>query len=229
MIHCFEDVKLFQEKFAVPMPSDLTLLNDEAYNFRVGFLQEEKNEFVFSHKENDFVGCIDALLDEVYVACGTSLMMGVDSVLWNDTSIELMVNEDPEVSNTFNINTDEPYPRTPTFLPWDQYNQAVSNMNFQLNKFVNDHYHKDILACTKDMCTLVLTCYDIALRMGLNYLSFMEMWTDVQRANMTKVRATDSSQSKRKTSLDVIKPEGWIGPDGGRILDVRYPGWKERL
>jgi predicted HAD superfamily Cof-like phosphohydrolase len=46
-----------------------------------------------------------------------------------------------------------------------------------------------------------------------------ELWDDVQAANMRKERAaTDGSNSKRGSALDVIKPEGWVGPDGASIL-----------
>jgi len=45
------------------------------------------------------------------------------------------------------------------------------------------------------------------------------LWNEVQRANMSKVRASSESQSKRGSSLDVIKPEGWRGPDIQGVLD----------
>lgn len=48
---------------------------------------------------------------------------------------------------------------------------------------------------------------------------FQQLWDDVQRANLAKERAAaDGSNSKRGSSLDVIKPEGWQGPQTGRIL-----------
>lgn len=46
-------------------------------------------------------------------------------------------------------------------------------------------------------------------------------WDEVQRANMTKVRAQSAGESKRGTSLDVIKPEGWTPPDIELILGSR--------
>jgi predicted HAD superfamily Cof-like phosphohydrolase len=40
-----------------------------------------------------------------------------------------------------------------------------------------------------------------------------EMWTRVQRANLTKVRATsDGKNSKRKSGFDVVKPIGFVSP-----------------
>ena len=46
---------------------------------------------------------------------------------------------------------------------------------------------------------------------------FGEAWHRVHQANMRKMRASHASQSKRGTSFDVIKPEGWIAP---KLLDL---------
>lgn len=45
-----------------------------------------------------------------------------------------------------------------------------------------------------------------------------QLWGDVQRANMTKMRATEATQSARGTTYDVVKPPGWRGPDTDEIL-----------
>lgn len=58
--------------------------------------------------------------------------------------------------------------------------------------------------------------------MGTAYLHgypWQNLWQEVQRANLTKERAHRAMQSKRGTSLDVIKPEGWRGPDIVRVLE----------
>lgn len=46
-------------------------------------------------------------------------------------------------------------------------------------------------------------------------LPFDEAWAEIQRANMSKERATgaDDPRSKRGHALDVVKPEGWKAPD----------------
>ena len=47
-------------------------------------------------------------------------------------------------------------------------------------------------------------------------------WDEVQRANMTKVRAqADGSNSRRLSSFDVVKPPGWTPPRIGEVL-MRY-------
>lgn len=50
-----------------------------------------------------------------------------------------------------------------------------------------------------------------------------EGWDRVQQANMNKVRASDASESKRGTSFDVVKPDGWMPPDIAGLL--RKYGW----
>lgn len=51
-----------------------------------------------------------------------------------------------------------------------------------------------------------------------------EGWRRVQKANMAKVRAAaDGSDSKRSSSFDVVKPEGWQAPDIEGLL--RDWGW----
>lgn len=50
-----------------------------------------------------------------------------------------------------------------------------------------------------------------------------EGWTKVQEANMKKVRATSAAESKRGSSYDVVKPEGWTAPDINAVLE-RW-GW----
>ena len=120
-----QSVKDFHEKFGVPMHSTPTILDTETFNFRYKFMKEELDEFVASYIDGDLEGMADALIDLVYVAQGTALMMG---------------------------------------LPWSP------------------------------------------------------LWEEVQRANMNKVRATDASQSKRGSALDVIKPEGWVGPNFKGLL-----------
>lgn len=119
----FQDVRDFHDKFQVPMASKPTLLDDDTYNFRLGFMQEELREYVSSHHDNDLATAFDSLIDLVYVAYGTAQMMGCTPAMWD------------------------------------------------------------------------------------------EMWAAVQRANMSKVRATSASESKRGTALDVVKPAGWTSPD----------------
>ncbi len=45
-------------------------------------------------------------------------------------------------------------------------------------------------------------------------------WNAIQIANMSKERSTNNdSRSKRKHSLDIVKPAGWTGPNHKDIMD----------
>jgi predicted HAD superfamily Cof-like phosphohydrolase len=48
---------------------------------------------------------------------------------------------------------------------------------------------------------------------------WQEGWDAVQTANMQKVRATTAEESKRGSTLDVVKPMGWTPPDIAAILE----------
>jgi predicted HAD superfamily Cof-like phosphohydrolase len=44
-------------------------------------------------------------------------------------------------------------------------------------------------------------------------------WDEVQRANMSKVRAApDGSDSVRGSAFDVVKPPGWVAPDLEHVI-----------
>lgn len=58
-----------------------------------------------------------------------------------------------------------------------------------------------------------------------------QLWDDVQRANMAKVRVqtTEVADSERGGKYDVVKPPGWMPPDAGMILTsvgFTVAGWK---
>jgi predicted HAD superfamily Cof-like phosphohydrolase len=52
----------------------------------------------------------------------------------------------------------------------------------------------------------------------LQGLPFAEGWNRVHTANMAKVRAERSEDSKRGSTFDVVKPEGWTAPDLSDLL-----------
>jgi len=60
---------------------------------------------------------------------------------------------------------------------------------------------------------LVYVAQGTALFMGINPAQWDAGMRAVHNANMEKVRATCPSESKRDTDLDVIKPNGWVGPE----------------
>jgi predicted HAD superfamily Cof-like phosphohydrolase len=49
-------------------------------------------------------------------------------------------------------------------------------------------------------------------------LPFGKAWTEVQKANMSKIRAKDTT-GKRGTAFDVVKPKDWKAPNIERIIE----------
>ena len=60
---------------------------------------------------------------------------------------------------------------------------------------------------------LTYVAYGTALFLGVDPGQWHAGMAAVQKANMSKERAESATQSKRGSAFDVIKPEGWTGPE----------------
>lgn len=79
-----QDIKDFHEKFKLEYSSPPRQLPQDLYLFRVKFLSEELNEYCIALAENNKVGQLDALVDLIYVALGTSYLHGFNfTEAWN--------------------------------------------------------------------------------------------------------------------------------------------------
>lgn len=85
-------------------------------------------------------------------------------------------------------------------------------MQEELDEFEEASLCSDRAKMFDALLDLAYVVYGTALFMGISPTQWEAGMAAVQKANMSKVRATDDS-SKRGTSLDVIKPEGWVGPE----------------
>ena len=85
----------------------------------------------------------------------------------------------------------------------------------ELTEFGLAAENNDLPGMADALVDLVYVAMGTAYMMGLPW---QQLWNEVQRANMSKVRADDETQSKRGSSLDVIKPAGWVGPDIKGVL-----------
>ena len=77
----FKDIVDFHEKFEIPKLDKPGFPSNEMMQFRLAFLAEELEEFSMANKANDIEGVFDALIDLVYVALGTAVIMGLP---WNE-------------------------------------------------------------------------------------------------------------------------------------------------
>ena len=80
----------------------------------------------------------------------------------------------------------------------------------ELNEFITAHAEGDMAGVADALVDLVYVAHGTAAMMGIPWFP---VWSEVQRANMSKIRAQDASESKRGSALDVIKPFGWVAPD----------------
>jgi len=79
------DVRVFHQKFGIPMALAPSFLDVRTRNYRVDFMQEELDEFYDACEKKDLAGAADALVDLVYVAHGTALMMGLPwQKIWDE-------------------------------------------------------------------------------------------------------------------------------------------------
>jgi len=90
----------------------------------------------------------------------------------------------------------------------------VTNKKFR-DDFLEEEFEEYRSAKTlEDAFDALIDIVYVAL--GTAYLfgfDFNEGWRRVHEANMRKVRAKSSKESKRGSSYDVIKPEGWQPPN----------------
>ena len=79
----YTDVSKFLKKMNIATNKQPALLTDENVKMRYRHLMEESEELITAHNDQDLEGCVDALIDVVYVALGTAKMMGVSTEQWN--------------------------------------------------------------------------------------------------------------------------------------------------
>jgi predicted HAD superfamily Cof-like phosphohydrolase len=112
----------------------------------------------------------------------------------------------------FHIKFGVPLAGAPSFLDREANEFRVKFMQEELDEFKEDYANGDMLKAADALVDLVYVAMGTASMMGLPW---QQLWDEVQRANMSKVRASgaDDARSVRKSALDVVKPEGWKGPD----------------
>lgn len=96
----------------------------------------------------------------------------------------------------------------------------------ELHELLRSHRDKDLPGIADALVDLVYVALGTAHFYGI---PFDEVFAEVQRANMSKERATGAGdpRTKRKSAFDVVKPAGWIPPDITGILNragLRFGG-----
>lgn len=107
----------------------------------------------------------------------------------------------------------------PNLLDDDLYEFRHKFLQEELDEFMDAHRRADLADAADALIDLVYVAMGTAHFMGLPW---QELWDEVQRANMAKVRSASAEESAassgRHHSFDVIKPPGWTPPNIEGVL-----------
>lgn len=101
-------------------------------------------------------------------------------------------------------------PDKPIELDDDTYDFRVKFMTEELTEYQDAWNQADMEGQLDALVDLVYVVLGTAYMQGFN---FYEAWRRVHEANMKKVRAQNADESKRGSTLDVVKPEDWLPAD----------------
>lgn len=211
----YDDVKQFHDKFGMVTPPSFLHFPVDLYEFRVKFFHEELDEYVESHATQDLPTAIDSLIDLVYITCGTALLHGLPSSIFDPETIGA---ELPAVVNL------ELFKKPPTLLAIESHQELVTNITEAINLYRVGYTRISELAISTALSNIFYHSLYGALQMGFDQKRWDMMWDDVQRANMSKERAVRADQSKRGSTYDVIKPIGWVAPRSEEMIELMLQG-----
>lgn len=115
----------------------------------------------------------------------------------------------------FDLHASDIYPG-PVEVPEEVLDFRVKFLEEELEEFKKGRAEGDHEQMFDALLDLVYVAMGTAHFLGYPW---EDGWDEVQMANMAKVRAAkDGSNSKRGSSFDVVKPEGWQPPQIGQVL-----------
>ena len=109
-----------------------------------------------------------------------------------------------------------PISKTPAPLTPELLRFRVNFMLEEISEYEKAALNGDLEGQLDALVDLVYVALGTAY---LQRMPFNTAWERVHEANMKKVRAEHADQSKRGSSFDVVKPEGWKPP---RHTDLVY-------
>lgn len=108
----------------------------------------------------------------------------------------------------------------PHLLPPSLMQFRFDFMKEELDEINEAYIARDLAGVADGLIDLVYVVMGTAYMMGLPW---KRLWDAVHSANMKKVRVEKATDSKRGSTYDVVKPEGWLPPDIEGIL-TNYKG-----
>ena len=103
----------------------------------------------------------------------------------------------------------------PIHLTRRKLHERVECLQEELGEFNEACQKQDLEAQVDALIDLIYFALGTLVMLGIKPFLFKRLWNDVQRANMAKVRG----KTQRGHAVDVCKPEGWLPPQGRKILD----------
>ena len=106
-----------------------------------------------------------------------------------------------------------PQPIKPQLLSPDAFDFRLRFLQEELDEFVRSHEAGDLEGAADALIDLAYVTIGTAIFMGLPW---QHLWNEVQVANLAKKRGTNAKRGSFQA--DLIKPEGWRGPDIAGVL-----------
>lgn len=91
----------------------------------------------------------------------------------------------------------------------------------EVREFQEAYERGDLYEALDALVDIVVVAYGTAILMGVREDLWNQLWDDVHRANMSKVRGKTS----RGVGNDLVKPVGWIPPRTRSIVDDYIATW----
>lgn len=190
----FKDVVAFQEKFGLVVDK----LEPADFLLRHQLMTEEYAEMVLAFRSGDLPEFADALGDLRYVVCGTAALLGI---VIPDSDYGISYKEKPSLLDERN------------FLYYQgRLMRSLSDAAIRYAWMTQTGGDTSGIAAA-----LVHADESVSVLARLSYIPMGKVHAAIHAANMGKVRAS-STDNKRKSAFDVIKPPGWKPPDIRAIL-----------
>ena len=117
-----------------------------------------------------------------------------------------------------------PLANKPTLLEGEMLKFRIDFLQEELNELKKAHIDDNLEEAFDALLDLAVVLFGTSQIMGFSEEAWNEGWNEVHRANMSKERCTDASQSKRGTALDIFKPIGWQKPNHTPIIEKYLTG-----
>ncbi len=114
-------------------------------------------------------------------------------------------------------------PPGPRIVPEDLLQFRIKFLKEELKELEDAIAANDMVGVFDALLDLVYVAHGTAHIFGFPWHAG---WDYVQAANMAKIRAEpNGSNSRRGSSWDVVKPPGWVGPEGDLANLLEHLGW----